>query len=153
MIDFDTELSRIEDYRVVSIFINGIHLADWLGNVEQEKARELGIPSLAGNYEGLPPLMVLPPSLHFLGEPLPDYRLDNGKTVLMEYGNSGVPGENSIAAEIICEEEMIGWRNFEKFSHLLPDAGRSWDYSGLGPFIFSREQYMNSLLDAKNSAY
>ncbi len=59
--------SFLEDYLVVDILINGYRLIDLLQLLESRFAKVEGRKSLAGAYEGLPPLMVLPPQKIFFG--------------------------------------------------------------------------------------
>ncbi|MEL6926301.1 MAG: hypothetical protein AAFO94_19825, partial [Bacteroidota bacterium] len=100
------------------------------------------IAYLAGAYEGLPPLMTLPPEKHFLGKSHKDYR--HGKrTALLEYGHSGVPGEWTFAVEIVQTKDQIIWRKPGNMQR------PSWDYSALGELTFDRLQYQEALMLAR----
>ncbi len=136
---FVTVKSFLEDYLVVDIHINGYRLIDILQSVERSFAQKEGRVSLAGAYEGLPPLLVLPPKKHFWGHPEGDYKLEDGRTVLLEYGFSGVPGDWTFAAKIEVDGDYVSWSDLGNVQR--PD----WDYSGLGSFQFEIRQYRDAL--------
>ncbi|MEL7120906.1 MAG: hypothetical protein AAFO07_15750 [Bacteroidota bacterium] len=144
---FDIVKSRVEDYKVVDIYINGWNLIERLHAIELPFAANEGNPSLAGAYEGLPPLMVLPPNKHFWGQGNKDYTLQDGRTVLYEYAYSGVPGEWSFAVKIEVDSEGVSWDAFGN------PKRNSWFYGVLGNYQFDLAQYRDALKDAKNRSY
>lgn len=152
IVQFRTRTSRVEDYQVVDIYLNGWNLIELLRNFEAPFAANEGQPSLAGMYEGLPPLMVLPPNRHFWGEPQKFYRYGR-RTALLEYGLSGVPGEWPFAAEIREEPERIVWENFAQLKRLADLPPQGWDYRDFGVFRFQKEQYRQALQQAAARAY
>lgn len=139
--------SFLEDYLVVDILINGYRLVDLLQAVEHPFALREGRVSLAGAYEGLPPLMVLPPHKHYWGDAHKEYQAPDGRVVLLEYAYSGVPGDWTFAADIEVTGELVSWSNLGNVQR--PD----WDYSDMGPFKFDIRQYRDALDEAKARAY
>lgn len=153
VVHFRTLNSDIEDYKVVDILINGTRLIDMLHQIELPLAYQEGAPEMAGAYEGLPPLMVLPPARHFWGEAAPAYSHAEDKVSLLEYAYSGVPGEWPFAARIEVGKRVVSWSAFEQVRRLKLKNGYRWDYSMLGKFRFDREQYENALRQASDQAY
>jgi hypothetical protein len=152
-VEFLTSFSRIEDYKVVDIYINGINLIDMLWQIEMPLAYQEGAPEMAGAYEGLPPLFVYPPAGHFLGKANTAYAYDDGKVSLLEYAYSGVPGEWPFVARIQVEENEISWSAFEQVRRNKLRNGYRWHYDMMGTFNFDREQYQDALEQAAKQAY
>jgi hypothetical protein len=147
-IEFRTTTSRVEDYKVVDIWINGQSLIDWLRMVEIPYAAAEGQPSLAGMYEGLPPLLVLPPSRHFWGRAQSAYRCgEDGRVSLLEYGLSGVPGEWTLSVRIAVDGQQVSWSGFRQ------EQRPAWSYEALEAFCFDLSAYRNALQKAKAEAY
>ncbi len=139
-IKFRIRTSSIEDYQVVDIYLNGWNLIDLLYPVELPLAHDEGLSAMAGCYEGLPPLLSLPPHQHFWGKPShADYQLGEQRIVLLENGQSGVPGEWSIACDVEVTGEHITWKNLHK------PQRPSWDYSSLGNFQFDLVTFRDAL--------
>ncbi|MFP4089397.1 MAG: hypothetical protein ACLFUB_02640 [Cyclobacteriaceae bacterium] len=151
-IEFVTTYSRIEDYKVVEIYINGMSLIDMLRQIETPLAFSEGAPEMAGAYEGLPPLYVFPPSRHFYGKADKAYSHGN-KISLLEYAFSGVPGEWPFAAQILLSDEQVIWTDFEQLRRNKLKNGHQWQYDMLGSFVFERRQYDAALLQAAKDAY
>ncbi len=145
-ISFEITTSRIEDYKVVDILINGRNLRPWLAQAEQAPASTEGQATLAGAYEGLPPLLVLPPRLHFWGRPHADY-LHGQHIALFEYAFSGVPGDWTFAARIEVEAQQVRWHGYRQLKR------PHWTYPDLPPFHFDRKQYQAALQEAAQAAY
>lgn len=148
-IEFRTTTSRVEDYKVVDIWINGRSLIDRLRVMEAPYAAAEGQPSLAGMYEGLPPLLVLPPSRHFWGLAEGAYCWGDGegRVSLLEYGLSGVPGDWTLSARIAVDGEQVRWSGFRQ------EQRPSWSYEALAAFRFDRSAYRRALQKAKAEAY
>ena len=146
-IKFVAVKSFLEDYLVVDILINGYRLIDLIQSVESPYAKAEGRISLAGAYEGLPPLMVLPPSKHYWGDAHKDYKAPDGRTVLLEYAYSGVPGDWTFAAEIEVTGEFVSWKELGNVQR--PE----WDYKDVGPFKFDIRQYRDALNEGKERSY
>ena len=152
-VSFETVNSSIEDYKVVDILINDTRLIDILHQLELPLAYQEGAPEMAGAYEGLPPLMVLPPAKHFWGEASPSYAYPDNKVSLLEYAYSGVPGEWPFVAKINVGMRVVSWSDFEQVRRLKLKNGYQWDYQMLGEFRFDRDQYDEALHDASAEAY
>lgn len=153
VVSFNTVISDIEDYKVVDIILNGTRLIDILHQLELPLAYQEGAPEMAGAYEGLPPLMVLPPSGHFLGEASTSYQYPDGKISLLEYAFSGVPGEWSFVAKIGVGKRTITWSDFEQPRRMKLKNGYLWNYEMMGKFHFDRSQYEEALHQASENAY
>lgn len=152
VVHFRTVNSDIEDYKVVDILINGTRLIDMLHQIELPLAYEEGAPEMAGAYEGLPPLLVLPPARHFWGEANPAYR-HKQKVSLLEYAYSGVTGEWPFATKIEVGKRVVSWSEFEQVRRLRLKNGYQWNYQMLGAFHFDRSQYEEALSEASDQAY
>ena len=139
---FQSRTSLVEDYQVLDIFINQTKLVHLLRVIEYPKLKKEGRTALAGAYEGLPPLMVLPPSRHFFGQAHEAYSYKS-RVAILEYGYSGVPGDWTFAVEIVMGENQIVWRNPGNVQR------PHWDYSDLGVFTFDKLQYQEALMLAK----
>ena len=146
-IKFVSVKSFLEDYLVVDILINGYRLIDLLQTIERPFAQAEGRISLAGAYEGLPPLLVLPPKKHYWGNAEKAYLSPDGRVILLEYAYSGVPGDWTFAAKIEVTGEFVRWSEFGNVQR--PE----WDYSGIGPFTFDIRQYRDGLEEAKKRSY
>jgi hypothetical protein len=147
-IAFHTRTSNVEDYQVTDIYINGANLTNILYSFEYKFAEAEGQAGLAGQYEGLPPLMVLPPSPHFLGRPQEEaYLHPDGRITLMEYAQSGVPGDWTMCCYIHVGDQTVVWDGF------CQTQRPHWDYSELGPFVFERTTYEEALEYARQEAY
>jgi len=143
-ISFHSRMSLVEDYQVLDIYIDQINLIDWLGNIELPQAMADEIAYLAGAYEGLPPLMTLPPAKHFFGESHHEYQ-HKSRTALLEYAHSGVPGEWTFAVEIVTTKSHIIWRKPTNIQR------PNWKYEPLEELEFDRIQYHEALLLAKQN--
>jgi len=140
--------SFLEDYEVVDIYINGINLIDLLRSVEGIYAQQEGQSSLAGAYEGLPPLLTLPPNRHFWGEAQHrDYQYGAQRVSLLEYRYSGVPGDWTFVADIEVGANAVVWRGFEQVKR--PD----WSYAALGNFEFDLNAYRDALHQASRGLF
>ncbi len=145
-IAFTIHKSKVEDYLVTDIIVNGYYLRDWIGRLELPYTQAEGQESLAGAYEGLPPLLVLPPNRHFWGHPLPAYR-HGPHTAVLEYGRSGIPGDWTLACRIAVDGESVQWSDFYQLKR------PQWDYSALGTLCFDLVQYRDALQHARRQAY
>jgi hypothetical protein len=146
-ITFRTRSSHLEDYLVTDIIINGANLLNVLSVLEAPMAEAEGQPSLAGQYEGLPPLMILPPAQHFFGAPqMAAYAHPGGWITLYEYALSGVPGDWTFGCYISPGDDTVLWDGFANLKR------PSWSYD-IGPFIFERDQYEEALDAAARNAY
>jgi hypothetical protein len=146
-IAFDITYARTEAYKVVDILINGLNLRHWLAEIEHATAAMEGQPSLAGAYEGLPPLLVLPPRRHFWGLPEAAYRHGDHHTSLLEYAHSGVPGDWRFAARIEVDGHGVTWQDYCQVKR------PHWSYQALPVFHFDLVQYQAALAEAARRAY
>lgn len=153
VVGFKTVTSDIEDYKVVDIFINGTRLIDLLCQLEMPLAYQEGVPDMAGAYEGLPPLIVLPPARHFWGEGHPSYTYPDNKISLLEYAYSGVPGEWPFVVKINVGTKVVSWSDFEQPRRSKLKNGYLWEYSMMGTFRFDKGQYEMALAEASRQAY
>jgi len=152
-VEFKTVYSVVEDYKVVDIVVNQSRLVDMLFQIELPLAYQEGAPEMAGAYEGLPPLLVLPPSAHFYGEADQAYRYPENKTCLLEYAYSGVPGDWPFVARIEVGKRVVRWYDFEQVRRLRLKNGYLWNYDALDEFAFERKQYDEALNEAARKAY
>ena len=124
--------------RTVIPHINGRSLIDLAREVETPSAAQEGKPELAGSYDGLmADERIAWPSAHFLGEPVLSW-FGDGDTVLLGC-ECGEWGCWPLTTQVTADDELILWSRFRQ-------GHRNWDYSRLGPFLFSREQYERALM-------
>ena len=137
---FKSRMSLLEDYQVLDIYINGFNLIDILKEMELPFASIEGHPQLAGHYEGIPPLICLPPSKHFWGQPsMKEYDYKNGRVALYENKSSGIPGEWTITAQIDVDGEAVRW------SALQHVQRPKWDYRPVNYWAFDLVAYRDAL--------
>ena len=129
-----------ESGEVVTIEINGEDLIDIVRRHELPFARAEGFPFIAGDYTGLPPQDVLPPSYHFMAEPSDTLYMSGGKMKILTCSGCPKPECWPLYAEIVVEDDRILWKGFEQ-----PRRAGVWVYDKLGPFCFSRKEYMLAL--------
>ena len=144
--------SLIEDYKVVEVYINGFRFIDLVYNIEYPYSLLENREGMAGAYEGIPAIFALPPAQHFFGRPVKDYSYPEGKTALLEYAQSGIPGEWTLIARIKVADKTITWSEFEQVKRPRGN-GQYWDYADLGEFNFERNQYTQALTKAALNAY
>jgi hypothetical protein len=131
----------------IVITVNGTTFAEIARAHELPFAQAEGHASIAGNYHGLEPDGVVPPSRHFLGEPTSSiYRY--GDRIQILGCACGEPGCWPLVCRIETTEELVSWFDFEQPQR----SGRSgphprWRYEGFGPFEFSRKQYESALAE------
>ena len=143
-IDFQVTNSLVEDYKIVDVYINGARFISLVHNIEYPYALLEANEGMAGAYEGIPVIFALPPAQHFFGQPVKDYSYPVGKTALLEYAHSGIPGDWTLIARIEVEDKTVVWAAFEQIQR--SGKGRQyWDYRDLDKFIFERDQYTAAL--------
>jgi len=124
----------------VGIRINGEDFIEIVRRYELPFARAEGFPFIAGDYTGLPPQDVLPPSYHFMAEQSNPLYVRGDKMKILTC--SGCPQSECwpLYAEIVVEDDRVLWKGFEQ-----PRRAGIWVYDKLGPFCFSREEYQVAL--------
>ncbi|MFK7936884.1 MAG: hypothetical protein AB8G22_25445 [Saprospiraceae bacterium] len=137
-IQFKSRLSTIEDYQVVDVIINGHNLIDYIRGMEAQWFPILGIKMPPGKYEGVPPLMSLPPKRHFWGFADACYQKEAGRVAVLENGQSGIPEEWTISVEIEVDGEKVIWRDFRQ-------EHTGMVYEHLRDFQFDLVAYRNAL--------
>lgn len=139
-ITFRRKKSSLEDYQVIDIFINGNNLIELLKEIELPFASIEGHPEMAGHYEGIPPLLSLPPHKHFWGvASVEDYQYPERQVALFENKSSGIPGEWTFTARIDVTGESVKWSDFRQ------QHRPKWDYSPFGTWTFDLVAYRNAL--------
>jgi hypothetical protein len=119
------------------LLVNGRDLIDLAREVEQPFAEADGQPDLAGSYQGLPPLQVLPPAPHFLGQPVEELS-EEGRAYLLGC-TCGHPGCSPFLAQITVTQDTVTWSAFQHGNR--PE----WKLDRMGPFTFDRRQYESAL--------
>jgi len=128
----------------VDLLIDEQNLIDLIHAHELPFATKEGSPGIAGSYQGLPAKVVFLPSRHLLGEPLPLYSDDAGKTQLLEC-DCGEAGCWLLLARVTVSTDRVIWDEFEQ-PHRGPTSRAShWRYGNLPPFIFDRCAYEMAL--------
>ncbi|MEL7022057.1 MAG: hypothetical protein AAGK47_10635 [Bacteroidota bacterium] len=140
-IQFKSRNSTIEDYRVTDILINGYNLIEYIRGQEAQWFPVLGIRMPPGNYEGVPPLMSLPPKRHFWGFAAQCYQIEAGRIAVLENGQTGIPAQWTVSVEVVVDGEAVTWRHFRQeqlgmtYKHLegfrfdLVDYKKALDYA------------------------
>jgi hypothetical protein len=129
----------------IMIAVNGTDFAQLVGAHERAYAEAEVAPNIAGQYRGLSPDRVVPPSRHFLGEPSWEiYRY--GERIQILGCKCGEPGCWPLACQIRTTDDRVTWFDFEQPQRSGRElAYRPWSYDGFGPFEFERRQYEESL--------
>ena len=155
-IEFHTDLFPVSwgqgQWPVVNIAVDGVPLVELVRAVElpfaqAEEAERAGdftdfppgtlTQQLAGDYIPLSSKFAWP-SRHYLGEPIEvPHGGDDGETMVLGC-SCGINDCWALLTRITLAERTVTWSGFR-------NSGRSWDLSGLGPFVFSRSQYETSL--------
>ncbi len=112
IIEFIPRRSIVEDYQVVDIYINGFNLINIISTEEQSLFPLLHVSAHPGQYEGIPPLLSLPPKQHFWGLAAECYQKSKSRVAVLENSKSGVPNEWTISVDIIVDGEKVEWRHF-----------------------------------------
>lgn len=129
----------------IVVTVNGTDFVELVGAHERPYAEAEAAPGLAGQYRGLAPDRVVPPSRHFLGEPSWDlYRY--GDRIQVLGCECGEPGCWPLVCRIQVSEERVTWLDFEQpYRAARHPARRQWSYAGFGPFEFDRGEYEAAL--------
>ena len=131
-------MSSIEEYQVVDIYINGFNLINIISTEEQSMFPLLHISAYPGQYEGIPPLLSMPPKQHFWGIAEKPYQKGEKRIAVLESGRSGVPNEWTISVEVEVDGEKVVWKNFY---HEQLDMF----YEGIPEFEFELVAYKKAL--------
>ena len=131
----------------LEIWVGGRPLRKRARDAELPFALAEGNPQIAGQYVGLPPEEVLPPSAHFLGSRESPYHYrEEGKTALAGC-ECGIVGCWPLLARVTVEDDRVTWSDFEQ-PHRGPGRPGPWRHDALGPFVFARAAYERALRDA-----
>ncbi|HKY53556.1 MAG TPA: hypothetical protein VJM08_04580 [Anaerolineales bacterium] len=129
-------------YRAVNIYINGENLIDLVGRIERITLASTNLSdSTEPSYVGLNVEWRLNLREEFLGNTQQPFCVLLTCTCYEDECNS-------IIARIHMDSKTVTWSEFT--SRLYGEESRLWggtpiDYSGLGPFVFDRKQYMDAL--------
>lgn len=129
----------------IIIAVNGTNFAQIVRAHELPFAEAEGAPNIAGQYHGLAPHQVVPPSRHFLGEPTWGVYRYGERTQILGC-ECGEPGCWPLVCRIQATEDRVVWADFEQPHRSGREpAHRPWRYQGFGPFEFDRKQYESAL--------
>jgi hypothetical protein len=144
---------------VVDIAVDGVPLIERVRELELpyaqaeaiERAEEFAdfppgtlAQELAGDYMPLSTNFAWP-SRHFLGEPVELPRGgDAGETMVLAC-TCGINDCWALLTRVVLTEQTVTWSGFRNNS-------RDWDLSRLGPFVFDRSQYEDSLRSSGESS-
>jgi len=137
-IRFDLHKAEEEKPPFVQVLVNGTDLLQLIAQVEQAHIKHGKLTVEPGNYQGLPPEIAAPPSLHLLGHPHEGYH-HGQKVVLYADVASGIAEDWGITAEIAFFRRHVVWHNFQHTQHT------TWSYRSLPPLVFGRMQYEEAL--------
>ncbi|MBV9110790.1 MAG: hypothetical protein JO306_15375 [Gemmatimonadetes bacterium] len=116
---------RLEEYAGTTIFIDGVDFRELVRQAELPYAAADGQPQLAGSYRGI---------RSWDWADLPDQRGDGRAAVLGCWG-CGIVECWPLRVRITREGDTVTWSDFHQ-SHRP-----KWKHEGLGPFVFSAQQY------------
>lgn len=105
-------MSTVEDYQVVDVYINGFNLINIISTEEQSLFPMSHISAYPGLYEGVPPLLSLPPKQHFWGIADDCYQIKQKRVAVLESSRTGIPNEWTVSVEIEVDGTKVVWRNF-----------------------------------------
>ena len=146
-ISFDITNSVIDDYLTPSIFINGYDLKGILAAIEQRQIEAGENENFVGAYEGISPFIAFHSHDHFLKNTINEYHYYDNKFALLEYVNSGIPGDHTIACNIDILKDTVKWYNFQNYSLLMQ---KQFTYEGLS-FTFHKKQYKEAITAITNT--
>jgi hypothetical protein len=118
------------DDPLIHVLIDGRALIDRAREVELPQATADGQPDLAGSYQAL---------TRAQWEATPEQHGYGRATVLGCI--CGEPGCWPLRVRIRWRGDTVTWSDFTQ-------PYRGWSYEGLGPFVFSREQYRHAVAHA-----
>ncbi|SRR5712692_6923891 len=145
--------ARDEPRTAVDVFINGRNLLELVREVELPFWTAEGHPEQDSQYDGLPPEYVFLPSRHLLDEPNGVLGSNSSERVPIYIHSCGEPGCWPLQVQIELHDGKVVWKNFRQPHRSRPNAHvKVWDYSGLGPFVFDRQQY-EAELDARGRSF
>lgn len=122
----------------LKLIVNGRDLIETLRHVEQPYAAWEGSRGIAGRYCGLQPSDVLPPNLHFFGEPSVRYFGEETKVPLFCCKDCGDHECWTLLVRISIEGAVVIWSGFEQ------PRRKKWKYKDL-LFRFDLPSYEASL--------
>ncbi|WP_108868789.1 hypothetical protein [Aquimarina aquimarini] len=140
-IEFGIVHSNVDDYLTTTIYINGYDLKDILGSIEINQVKKNDDQFMVGAYEGISPFIAFHTHNHFLKDTVNEYIYFDNRFVLLEYINSGIPGDHTIACNIDIYQDTVKWSNFKNFSIL---SESDFKYEELS-FSFDRKQYEKAI--------
>lgn len=140
-------ISNSKDYLTTSIMINNINLIDILTQIEYKQLKNKKERLIIGAYEGISPFIAFHSHNHFLKNTISEYLYFDNRFTLLDYINTGIPGDHSVACNIDIHKKTIEWSNFKNFSILIENK---LSYGKLN-FIFERKQYERAINDFKSN--
>lgn len=140
-ISFALQHSNVEDYLTTSILVNGLELKDILAQIEVNQIKDKSDNFIVGAYEGISPFIAFHSHNHFLKNTINEYIYFGNRFSLLEYINTGIPGEHTVACQIEILKETVHWKNFKNFSIYLKEE---FSYGDL-VFEFDRNQYESAI--------
>jgi len=126
---------------VAEVFIDSRNLVKILREIEQPFAEAEGDSESAGQYDGLPAILVFYPSKYYLGEPPKKFgegEYPSGKLPVLGC-NCGEMDCNPFLAHISVSETTITCSKFENLYY------PTWTYEQLGRLVFEKTQYESAL--------
>ncbi|MEM6966829.1 MAG: hypothetical protein AAF573_18840 [Bacteroidota bacterium] len=146
-IHFSISTSRLEDYFITDIFVNGIDLRSIIAKIEQQQLQPIGYAQLSGAYEGISPFLAFHLHDHFNGKTVNEYLYYDFCFTLFNYMYSGVPGDHTLTCKIEITKDKVRWYDFKNFSKIY--TGKI-DYGELS-FSFSAESYRAAIENLKKN--
>ena len=149
LVEFINEVFDSHHFEI-QIYINGRDLMQLVEGIERAALDPQNLErSSRRSYAGLNPEWRSGLQGEFLGNSSDPY------TVLLTC-TCFEDGCNSVMANIEARGKTITWTDFTSVLH--GEQARSWggrlvDYSGMGPFVFDRDQYMEELNALKLDQY
>lgn len=136
-ISFNISKSRTQDHYTTSVIINGLDLVEILAQIEQRQINFMPDDYIVGAYEGVSPFIAFHLHNHFLKDTIHAYRYHKDHYSVLEYVNSGIPGEHTVACQIKIDKDKVFWSDFKNYSIHL---SKSFNYDDV-KFEFDRKQY------------
>jgi hypothetical protein len=129
----DREEHHLDRCKELHILINGQSLIDLVRPVELPFAELEGKPDIAGSYGWLSDV---------------DCEIQRLKTEeCMVLGcNCGIPDCWPLTARVSLAEDIVCWSRFQNW-HRVKGCVSEWDHTGLGPFVFDRQEYEKAVRD------
>jgi hypothetical protein len=135
----------VGEWTVLDIRVNGSRLQEIVRTVEASQANEDDEEDVPGGYMGLHPRPDTFAIQRLLGTPTVHTTGGTSKRTTLLRCTCGEVECWPLEADVEVTERTVTWSNFHS-------PKEEWDLSSIGPFVFDRHQYEDSLAAATSNS-